>query len=133
MQFVRIEYTGWKPYTDRTPLKTKWLPRDVKPIPEVYAHGSKGLLRFAEFKLSETAAKDEGEEQAMAETAQVAVELQKADENAQVESMLLTIESMDKATLADYAAKYETELDKRLAVSKLREQVSGLVEQFGVR
>lgn len=130
MEFVRIEYTGWKPYTDRTPLKTAWTPGDIKPIPAVY---KKGLLRFAEFKLASEQTSAPSEELAMAETAQVAVDQAKTEEHAQVENMLMSIESMDKATLTDYAAKYDTVLDKRLAVGKLREEVATLVEQFGVR
>lgn len=129
MEFVRIEYTGWKPYTDRTPLKNKWAPGDAKLIPAQYA---KLLLRFAEFKLGDQTAST-AEEASSAQVAQMAVDQSKTEENAQVENMLLTIESMDKATLADYAAKYDTALDKRLAVGKLREEVTTLVEQFGVR
>ena len=47
--------------------------------------------------------------------------------------MLLTIESMDKSALEEYARKYEIELDKRTGVGKLRAEVATLVEQFGVR
>ena len=37
------------------------------------------------------------------------------------------------AALEAYAAKYETALDKRLSVKKLRTEVASLIEQFGVR
>jgi hypothetical protein len=130
MEFVRIKYTGWKPYTDRTPLKTAWAPGDTKPIPAQYA---KPLLRFAEFKVSEETAPAPEQEQAMAEAATLAVEQEQDDEHQQMESMLLHVESMDKDTLEAYAEKYETKLDKRLGVAKLRAEVANLIEQFGVR
>ena len=47
--------------------------------------------------------------------------------------MLLTVQSMDKSALEEYARKYEVELDKRLGVGKLRAEVSTLIEQFGAR
>ena len=54
-------------------------------------------------------------------------------ERQQLEAMLLTVESMDKGALEEYARKYDVELDKRLGVAKLRAEVSTLIEQFGVR
>ena len=47
--------------------------------------------------------------------------------------MLLTVESMDKGALEEYARKYDVELDKRLGIAKLRAEVSTLIEQFGAR
>ena len=47
--------------------------------------------------------------------------------------MLLTVESMDKAALEQYARKYEVELDKRRSLDTLRAEVSTLIEQFGAR
>ena len=55
------------------------------------------------------------------------------DEHQQTENMLLTVESMDKGALEEYARKYDVELDKRLGIAKLRAEVSTLIEQFGVR
>lgn len=55
------------------------------------------------------------------------------DEERAKENMLLTVESMDKGALEEYARKYDVELDKRGAVTKLRSEVSTLIEQFGVR
>lgn len=130
MEFVRIKYTGWKNYTDRTPLKTAWAPGDTKPIPAQYA---KPLLRFAEFNVSEETATAPEQEQAMTEAATLAVEQEKDDEHQQMEHMLLHVESMDKDTLEAYAEKYDTKLDKRLGVAKLRAEVANLIEQFGVR
>ena len=40
---------------------------------------------------------------------------------------------MDKNALEAYAAKYETNLDKRKSEATLRAQVANLIEQFGVR
>ena len=55
------------------------------------------------------------------------------DEHAEKEGMLMTIETMDKNALEAYAAKYETNLDKRKSEATLRAQVANLIEQFGVR
>jgi histidine ammonia-lyase len=65
--------------------------------------------------------------------ATLAVEQEQDDEHQQMESMLLHVESMDKDTLEAYAEKYQTKLDKRLGVAKLRAEVANLIEQFGVR
>ena len=54
-------------------------------------------------------------------------------ERQQLEAMLLTVESMDKGALEEYARKYDVELDKRTGVVKLRAEVATLVEQFGAR
>ena len=70
------------------------------------------------------------------EQAIVTVELaeQKArDEHNEKEGMLMTVETMDKNALEAYAAKYETNLDKRKSEATLRAQVATLIEQFGVR
>ena len=64
---------------------------------------------------------------------QQAAEQAKLAEKQILESMLLTVEAMDKPALEEYARKYEVELDKRLGVVKLRAEVSTLIEQFGVR
>ena len=40
---------------------------------------------------------------------------------------------MDKNALEAYAAKYETNLDKRKSEATMRAQVANLIEQFGVR
>ena len=55
------------------------------------------------------------------------------DEAQQVESMLLTLDTMDKDALIEYATKYETKLDKRKALTDLRGQVGVLIEQYGAR
>lgn len=134
MNMIRVKYDGRKPYTDRTPMKTAWMPGDVKPVPEQYARkGAYALLRFAEFSVDESTAPTQGEELEKAQIAVAAVEAKVAEENTQVESMLLSIGTWEKDALAEYAAKYDTKIDKRLGVASLREQVSNLVEQFGVR
>lgn len=139
MEFVRIEYTGSKVYRDRTAQKTVWNPGDTRPVPAQYA---KVLLRFAEFSLcaAQAAAKTEPKgadlddaELEQAQAAQLAVEHAENDEALQVESMLLTLDTMDKDALIEYATKYETKLDKRKALTDLRGQVGILIEQYGAR
>lgn len=128
MKLVAIKYSGRKPYTDKTALKTEWTPGDTKLVPD---RDVKTLLRFAEFKLG-----DEKEADASQGEAAMAVAMQESkeqDEHNQVESMLHTLETMDKDALESYAAHYQVDLDKRRSVEKLRAEVANLIEQFGVR
>ena len=141
MNFERIEYSGRKPYFDRH-ASTAWTPGDVKLVPESIA---KRLLKFLEFKrvLSVPAVEQAqplpdandstSQDLQQAHAMQAAIEQAEQTENQVREAMLLTIESMDKSALEEYARKYEIELDKRNGVGKLRAEVATLVEQFGVR
>lgn len=136
MNMIRVKYDGKKPYTDRTPMKNAWLPGDEKLVPEQYARkGAYALLKFAEFSevASDAQRVEQPQELEQAQAVVAAVEAKAAEESTQVESMLLSIGTWEKDALADYAAKYDTKIDKRLGVQTLREQVGNLVEQFGVR
>ena len=136
MDFTRLTYSGRKPYNDKA--GTVWAPGDTNLVAPDTA---KRLLRFAEF--APTAAEPAAGKtpKAKADTAELQQahalhEEQKrkaANEHQQTENMLLTVESMDKGALEEYARKYEVELDKRLGIAKLRAEVSTLIEQFGAR
>lgn len=128
MKLIAVKYSGQKPYRDRTALRNVWAPGDVKRVPEREA---KVLLRFAEFdRADESEATDQpGDAEAIVSaTAQI-----EQDERNATESMLLLVESMDKDALEAYALKYETSLDKRYGLDKLRAEVVSLIEQFGAR
>ena len=153
MNLTRITYTGRKVYRDKLSGNT-WEPGDTKLVTEGQA--SK-LLRFAEFKPFSKQVQKEAERMQEQEPTQDLVQTQEPEqaptdaeieaamvvqneaeraqeqEREQQEAMLLTVESMDKAALEEYARKYEVELDKRLGVGKLRAEVANLVEQFGAR
>lgn len=127
MNLTRITYNGHKPYRDRE-VRYEWTPGDAKLVPEKAA---RRLLRFPVFALAAAPATDAEQAQAT-----VAVELskqQERDEHNEKEGMLMTVETMDKNALEAYAAKYETNLDKRKSEAALRAQVANLIEQFGVR
>ena len=127
MNMTRITYHGTKPYRDRE-VRYEWAPGDAKLVPEKAA---RRLLRFPVFALATESATDAEQEQAI-----VAMELakqQERDEHHEKEGLLMTIEAMDKNALEAYAAKYETNLDKRKSETVLRAQVANLIEQFGVR
>ncbi len=128
MNFVRIKYAGWKVYKDRTTLRNVWTPGDEKLVPE---HDAKALLKFPEFKRSESEAK--AAEVEVAQTAQIAVEAAAKQEELTREAMLDMIETMDKDALATYAAKYDTVLDKRKKAPALRLEIGNLIDQFGIR
>ena len=127
MILTRITYNGLKPYRDRE-VRYQWAPGQSHLVPE---RAAKRLLRFPVFALAQGEATEREQEHAT-----VAVELaeQKAKgEHMEKEHMLMTIETMDKGALETYAAKYETNLDKRKSEATLRAQVANLIEQFVVR
>ncbi|MDH5857796.1 hypothetical protein [Lampropedia aestuarii] len=142
MQVLKLKYSGRKVYTDRTHMAQTWLPGDVK---AVTGDAGKELLRFVEFKIHKDAvAQTPVTEPVLAvqtEAADSAKVLLAQDQQAQeaeaerqaLESTLTLLDSMDKAGLEAYAAKYEVNLDKRKSLTDLREQVGTLVEQFGAR
>lgn len=130
MDLTRIAYNGRKIYRDKFSGNT-WEPGAVK---LVTPDAAKKLLRFAEFARAD--AGDSKPSDAELETAiaiQKDADRTKEQERQVLEAMLLTVQSMDKSALEEYARKYEVELDKRLGVGKLRAEVSTLIEQFGAR
>ena len=128
MKLIVVKYDGKKPYRDRTPLRNEWEPGDVKRVPE---RDAKILLRFAEFHRAEEAeATDRPEDVEAAIAAQAQRE---NDERNETEAMLMLVDTMDKDALEAYALKYETNLDKRRGLDKLRGEVVSLIEQFGAR
>lgn len=134
MNFTRLTYSGRKPYNDKA--GTVWAPGDTHMVTPDTA---KRLLRFAEFALAKDepatakAPKGKAEELQKAQALHEEQERKAANEHQQTENMLLTVESMDKSALEQYARKYEVELDKRKSEATLRAQVANLIEQFGVR
>lgn len=152
MKFDKLEYTGKKPYHDRL-AGTHWQPGDTKLVPEAVA---RKLLRFVEFsrapatqqqteQLQPADLQDQQPQQPdttqtqddaalqQAQVAQQQAEQLQQQERAATESMLLTIEGMDKGALVEYAAKYEVKLDARKGEAKMRAEVANLIEQFGAR
>ena len=127
MNLTRITYKGTKPYRDRE-VRYQWVPGQSHLVPD---RAARRLLRFPVFALAQGEATADEQEQAT-----VAVELtsqKEREEHNEKEGMLMTIETMDKGALEAYAAKYETNLDKRKSEAVLRAQVANLIEQFGVR
>lgn len=128
MKLITVKYEGRKDYRDRTALRTEWKTGDVKRVPEREA---RQLLKFAEFKRADEA--EATDAPGDAESVVLAQEQREQDQHNEQEGMFHLIETMDKDALEAYAAKYETALDKRLSVKKLRTEVASLIEQFGVR
>lgn len=129
MELTRITYNGRKVYKDKLSGNT-WNPGDTKLVTEKHA---RKLLRFFEFDLpAENSAPTDAEVE-VAMIVEKESERAKQDERDLTESMLLTVESMDKPALEEYARKYEVELDRRRSLTNLRAEVANLVEQFGAR
>ena len=126
MDFTALRYTGDKDYRDRTPLKNLWQPGDVKLVAE---RDAKRLLQFAEFERHE--GKTTPEQRDKAETAQKIADVQAKKAKQTLENVQVSIDQMDKAALEAYARNYGVELDKRLAIGKLRQEVQALVELHG--
>ena len=130
MDLTRIIYNGRKIYRDKVSGNT-WEPGAAK---LVTPDAAKNLLRFAEFARADVGdSKPSDAELENAITIQKDADRTKEQERQVLESMLLTVQSMDKSALEEYARKYEVELDKRLGIGKLRAEVSTLIEQFGAR
>ena len=139
MNLTRITYSGRKSFRDKLSNNT-WAPGDTK---LVTADAAKKLLRLVEFAPAELEAEPAKVDKAdnkpsSAELEAALIQTQEAErakelERQQLEAMLLTVESMDKGALEEYARKYDVELDKRTGVVKLRAEVATLVEQFGAR
>ena len=152
MDLIKLAYGGRKPFNDkRYGSFREWQPGDEHLVSPMAA---KKLLKFAEFKAVPTKAvkpapATKGEEQkdlqqnaqAQQEEAERAavIALVHAQEQAQQqehqakEEMLLAISNWDKDQLKEYAAKYDVNINKTSALQSIREEVAGLVEQFGVR
>lgn len=129
VKLVRLTYSGVKPYRDRE-VRYEWQPGDTKLVPEKAA---RYLRRFPVFALAQEQAAVSADELEQATVSAQLAHQQEQDEHNAKESMLHTLEAMDKAALYAYAEKYETKLDKRKAESVLRQEVAVLIEQFGAR
>lgn len=157
MDLIKLAYTGRKPFNDmrRHGSFHVWQPGDERLVSHMAA---RQLLKYAEFteavakqtqpaKQGDTAdagapasqeqptgvQNDEQAQRAAAYAAMEAQQLAAQQEHNAKESMLLSISTWDKDQLKDYAAKYEVKINKTHALQSIREEVAGLVEQFGVR
>lgn len=153
MELMKLAYTGRKPFNDkRHGSFHEWQPGEEKLVSHMAA---KKLLKYAEFSIAPqkptkadkasaepTAEQQEQDKDKQAQedaerTAALAnIEQQeqaKKQEYQAKEDMLLAISTWDKDQLKDYAVKYDVTVNKTRALQAIREEVSGLVEQFGVR
>lgn len=153
MELMKLAYTGRKPFNDkRHGSFHEWQPGEEKLVSHMAA---KKLLKYAEFSIAPqkpakpakasaepTAEQQEQDKDKQAQedaerTAALAnIEQQeqaKKQEYQAKEDMLLAISTWDKDQLKDYAFKYDVTVNKTRALQAIREEVSGLVEQFGVR
>lgn len=157
MQFTRITYQGNKAlYRDQH--GNSWVKGQTQPVPDEVARallrhpefepeGGRAAADKAEAKEDKKAAKDaekQTKEQAEAEQRlkdqEDAERKQKAkdkalqDEEKAKEDMLVSVSTWDKATLREYAAKYEEELPHHsTGEAKMRLHVEGLIERYGAR
>ena len=72
-------------------------------------------------------------EQEIAVLEQQALDDKAKEVDDQREAMLITVQGMNKAALAEYAQKYDHAFDPKTKVDDMRITVNGLIHQFGVR
>ncbi|WP_314972836.1 hypothetical protein [Comamonas testosteroni] len=72
-------------------------------------------------------------EQEIAALEQQALDDKAKEVDDQREAMLITVQGMNKAALAEYAQKYDHAFDAKAKVDDMRITVNGLIHQFGVR
>jgi len=153
MDLIKLAYGGRKNFNDkRCGSMREWKPGDEV---LVGAAAAKKLLKHVEFSIvADKVAKsgkadkpvvdpkktdetpDTSKEDAERAAALAVIQQQeqaKKDEHNTKEAMLLAISTWDKDQLKDYAVKYEVSINKSRGLQAIREEVSTLVEQFGVR
>lgn len=163
MDLIKLAYTGRKPFNDmrRHGSFHVWQPGDERLVSHMAARQLLKYAEFTAVvakpankaqatkqgdtaETSDTSAPAsqeqptdvQNDEQAQRAAAYAAIEAQQLaaqQEHNAKESMLLSISTWDKDQLKDYAAKYEVKINKTHALQSIREEVAGLVEQFGVR
>ena len=147
MQFIKIHYTGRKPFRDRASSYV-WTPDEIKLVTQKAASVLTRLVEFSRVQAEGAAvprlsaqsiepSTEPGSEQAteleQAMLEQVELQQKTQQEHQINEGMLLSLEGMNKAALIEYAKKYETELSASKKVTELRGEVGLLIEQFGAR
>ena len=131
-----ISYIGKKPFSDR--LYNTGLTFDVGQVREVPDEMARLFLRHQDlFVLSDKPAKKDKPKETndtralMDQKAQETAEKTKS-ENA-LQDLYVQVHNMDKDALEQFAKDhYQIDLNKRKSLENLREEVVGLIDQFGV-
>lgn len=131
-----ILYIGTKPLTDRLyntglsfePMQSRQLPDDTARL----------FLRHADlFELATLDKPQSGKQKDDDTQVQLAKQAKKdqqktKDDNA-LQDLYVQVSTMDKDALEQFAKDhYQVDLDKRRSLDNLREEVVGLIDQFGV-
>lgn len=140
---IAVEYIGYRP-SFRDHLYGTGLVFTTGQVRNVPAELARKLLRHHDlFKEGTPADVEQTEppktEPTLDDEAVQAVEAankakqEEKDQESKVQDLHDTINTMDKTALEAFAREnYRQELDKRLSLPKLRDQVRGFVEQYGV-
>lgn len=130
-----ISYIGKKPFSDR--LYNTGLTFDVGQVREVPDEMARLFLRHQDlFVLSDKPAKkdkpkSDDTQELIDEHAKVTAQKTK-DEN-DLQDLYVQVHNMDKDALEQFAKDhYQIDLNKRKSLENLREEVVGLIDQFGV-
>lgn len=132
----KILYIGTKPFTDR--LYNTGLSFDVKQSRDLPAETARLFLRHADlFELVEsdspkdTIKKDDDTQNQL--NAQAQKNEQKAKDDNALQDLYVQVSTMDKDALEQFARDhYQVDLNKRKSLDNLRDEVVGLIDQFGV-
>ena len=100
--------------------------------------GTEGLEQGAVLTADQSSDPSNAQKPELSEQEIAALEQQALDDKAkevddQREAMLITVQGMNKAALAEYAQKYDHAFDAKAKVDDMRITVNGLIHQFGVR
>lgn len=131
-----IAYIGKKPFSDR--LYNTGLNFDVGQVREVPDDMARLFLRHKDlFAVSDKAPKvskpkETDNTQALIDQKAKEIAEKTKDEN-NLQDLYTQVSVMDKDALEQFAKdRYQVDLNKRKAVKTLREEVVGLIDQFGV-
>lgn len=131
-----IAYIGKKPFSDR--LYNTGLNFDVGQVREVPDDMARLFLRHKDlFAVSDKAPKvskpkETDNTQALIDQKAKEIAEKTKDEN-NLQDLYTQVSVMDKDALEQFAKdRYQVDLNKRKAVETLREEVVGLIDQFGV-
>ncbi len=128
-----VKYIGRKPFVDR--LYGSGLPFEADQVRAVPAELARRFLRHPEFAPAElpvAAEKPRGDDTAALLEGAAREQAQQREQLNDLQELRDQVSYMDKEALEQFAqAKYRQNIDKRRSLPALREQVIGLIDQFG--
>lgn len=128
-----VKYIGRKPFVDR--LYGSGLPFEVGQMRSVPVLLARQFLRHPEFEQAEAlmaVERPRGDDTAALLEQADAVQAEQSAQLGEIQELRDQVSFMDKEALEQFAlTRYRQNIDKRRSLPALREQVIGLIDQFG--